>query len=94
MDLEKAYDRIDRVALWCVLGLYGIGASLLNGVKSFYEDSRVCVRVGCVMSPWLFNLYMDGVVREVNASVLGKGVKLKREREWNRIGGEAIAICG
>ena len=24
------------------------------------------LRQGCVMSPWLFNVYMDGVVREVN----------------------------
>ena len=28
------------------------------------------------MSPWLFNVYMDGVVREVNVSVLRKGLKL------------------
>ena len=26
-----------------------------------------------MMSPWLFNVYMDGVVREVNVRVLGKG---------------------
>ena len=29
------------------------------------------------MSPWLFNVYMDGVVREVNARVLGRGLMLK-----------------
>ena len=36
------------------------------------------------MSPWLFNLYMDGVVREVNARVLGRGLKLVdgNENEW------------
>ena len=28
------------------------------------------------MSPWLFNLYIDGVVREVNARVLGRGLEL------------------
>ena len=28
------------------------------------------------MSPWLFNGYMDGVVREVNVRVLGKGLEL------------------
>ena len=28
------------------------------------------------MSPWLFNLYMDGVVREVNVRVVGKGLEL------------------
>ena len=47
-------------------------------MQSFYVDSRACVRVGndvserflvnvelrqgCVMSPWLFTVYMDGVV--------------------------------
>ena len=28
------------------------------------------------MSRWLFNVYMDGVVREVNVRVLGKGLEL------------------
>ena len=28
------------------------------------------------MSPWLFNVYMDGEVREVNVRVLGKGLEL------------------
>ena len=28
------------------------------------------------MSPWLFNVYMDGVVREANGRVLGKGLEL------------------
>ena len=29
-----------------------------------------------MMSSWLFNVFMDGVVREVNARVLGKGLEL------------------
>ena len=37
---------------------------------------RVGLRQGCVMLPWLFNLYIVGVVREVNARVLGRGLKL------------------
>ena len=28
------------------------------------------------MSPWLFNLYIDRVVRETNTRVLGRGLKL------------------
>ena len=45
---------------------------------------RVGLRQGCVMSPWLFNLYIDGVVREVNARVLGRGLKLLdgNDNEW------------
>ncbi|MCP4269594.1 MAG: hypothetical protein GY777_29150, partial [Candidatus Brocadiaceae bacterium] len=78
MDLEKAYDRVNRDAMWQVLRLYGVGGKLWKAVKSFYVDSRACMRVGvnvsewfpvkvslrqgCVMSPWLFNVYMDGVV--------------------------------
>ena len=27
-------------------------------------------------SPWLFNVYMDGVFREVNVTVLRKGLEL------------------
>ena len=33
------------------------------------------VSQGCAMSPWLFNANMEGVEREVNARVLGKGVE-------------------
>ena len=28
------------------------------------------------MTPWLFNVYMDGVVPEVNARMFGKGLEL------------------
>ena len=45
MDLEKAYDRIDREAMWRVLGSYGINGQLLKTVQSFYEKKEVCVRV-------------------------------------------------
>ena len=37
---------------------------------------NVELRQGCVMSPWLFNAYMDGVVREVNVRVREKGMEL------------------
>ena len=36
LNLEKAYDRVDRDAMWNVLRLYGIGGRLLRGVKSLY----------------------------------------------------------
>ena len=31
---------------------------------------------GCVMSPWLFSIYMNGMVREVNGRMLGSGLTL------------------
>ena len=37
---------------------------------------NVGIRQGCVMFPWLFNAYMEGVVREADAMVLGKVLEL------------------
>ena len=37
---------------------------------------NVGLKQGCVMSPWLITVYMDGVVREVNVRIFGKGLEL------------------
>ncbi len=39
MDLEKAYDRVDRESLWSVLKIYGVGEQLLKGVQAFYRGT-------------------------------------------------------
>ena len=75
-----------------MLRVYGVGLKFLKAVQNFYINSRACARVGndvsewfpvnvglkqdCLMSPWLFNVYIDGVVREMNVRVLGKGQDL------------------
>ena len=82
---------------------------------SFQKDSIACVRVGndvsewfpvsvglrqgCMMSPWLFNVYKDGVVRKVNVRVLEKGLELlsanDRRFEVNQlIFADDMALCG
>ena len=45
MDLEEAYDRVNRKALWQVLRMHDLDGKLLNVIKSMYVDSLVCVRV-------------------------------------------------
>ena len=70
----------------------GVRKKLLKAVQSFYVDSWACVwvgndvserfpvnlglRQGCVMFQVLLNVYMNGVVREVNARVLGERLEL------------------
>ena len=60
MDLEKAYDRINREVLRQVLRMYDVDGKLLNGIKSMYvrvigaENEcfriNIGVRQGCIMS--------------------------------------------
>ena len=91
VDLEKAYDRVGRDKLWKVLEEYGVKGRLLRAIRSLYKKSEGCVRVkdelsswfpitqgvrqGCVMSPWLFNVFMDKIVREGMENFVG-GVKM------------------
>ncbi len=44
MELEKAYDRVNRKAPWSVLRIYG--RQLLKGIQAFYREANACVRVG------------------------------------------------
>ena len=52
MDLEKAYDTIDRHGMWQMLRVYGVGGKLLKAVQSFCVDSRACAPVGNDVSEW------------------------------------------
>ena len=45
IDLEKAYDRVNRKNLWQVLRMYDVDGKLLSGNKSMYVDNLACVRV-------------------------------------------------
>lgn len=74
--------------MWKVLGVYGVNGELIQAVKSFCMDSKACDKVGrneedwfsvkdglwqgCVMSPWLFNMFVDGVIRMVNVKSVGE----------------------
>ena len=44
-DLEKAYDRVNRKALWQVPIMYDANGGFLNGIKSMNVNILACVRV-------------------------------------------------
>ena len=53
---------------------------LYSRVGKYFEESRG-LKQGCVMSPWLFNIFFDRVVRQLNERAMGRGVKLRDENE-------------
>ena len=83
---------LELIRYWYVAYAKSVWSWRKIDAVQFFVDSRACVRVGkdvsewfpvddgmrpgCVMSPWLFIVYMDGVVREVNVRVLGKWLEL------------------
>ena len=90
IDLEKAYDIVNREALWQLLRMYDVGGKLLSETNSMYVDSSACVREkggenerfridsgvrqGFIMSLWMFSLYMDAVMKEVKMVMGRRGV--------------------
>ena len=52
VDLEKAFDGVDRELLWQVLERYGVIGMLKEAMKSLYLRSEACVRVQGNNSDW------------------------------------------
>lgn len=65
---------------------------MLEAIQAFYKDSKAIVRIegeesasfeinvevrqGCLMSPWLFIVYMDIVVKELRVWTMVEGASL------------------
>ncbi len=76
-----------------------MGGKLFSAIKSFYEKASTCVKIsgatserfeikvglrqGCLMSPWLFNIYMVSVMREMKGKVREVRIRMYAEgRKW------------
>ena len=60
-----------------------LASARVNGGESEFFRVNSSVIQGCIMSPWLFNLYMDTVMNEVKMGMRGRmGVRfLEKRRE-------------
>ena len=87
IDFTKAYDMVDRGKMWWCLEWLGVNGRFLSFLKALYQDSSCRVKVqdrlseefgvgtglrqGCVLSPLLFSLYINGVVTRMHDGKCG-----------------------
>ena len=93
VDLEKAFDNVDRQKLWNIMDRRGYPQHLINSVKILYKSTSVVldlngrlsgdipinkgVRQGCCVSPTLFNIYIDDMLRAWKSRVTS-GIQLNK----------------
>ena len=79
VDFRKAFDTVDRATIWRILRHYGIPQKIVNLIRSLYENTTchvihnsdlsqpfavgTGVRQGCLLSPLIFSLVIDWVMR-------------------------------
>ena len=79
LDYEKAFDSVDRETLWKLLRHYGVPEEMTKIIKNLYEGLtcrvvhgnqltdafpvRTGVRQGCLLSPFLFLMAIDWVMK-------------------------------
>jgi len=81
IDFEKAFDSVKTEIMWLTLQEYGIPRKIIQIIKILYDgfkckishkgklsdftEVRNGVRQGCILSPTLFLLILDGVMKRV-----------------------------
>ena len=87
IDFSKAYDRINRQLLWYKLSRLGISDQFIHVLKSLYSKVQCTAKInafvtdwfnvsvglkqGCILSPVLFNEFMDDLVQMIREQKKG-----------------------
>ena len=87
IDFSKAYDRINRQLLWYKLSRLGISDQFIHVLKSLYSKVQCTAKIngfvtdwfnvsvglkqGCILSPVLFNAFMDDLVKMIRKQKKG-----------------------
>ena len=87
VDFERAFDTLDHNRMWTTLENYGIPTKILNIIQELYRDvtCRVVhngecgrkinvgagVKQGCILSPLLFTIVIDWVMKQVTKTPRG-----------------------
>ncbi|OXU18573.1 hypothetical protein TSAR_007230 [Trichomalopsis sarcophagae] len=98
VDLNAAFDTVDRKILWETMKKLGISNYLIERIKGIYEETKVSIRMnegnskefwtnmglrqGCVLSQLFFCIYITDLEREFKERNIG-GVKIGEIRIWS-----------
>ena len=80
IDFKKAFERVWHEALWATMRKYNINASIIRAIENLYDKPQsavlfngstgelfrttVGVRQGCLLSPTLFNIFLERIMCE------------------------------
>ena len=94
IDYAKAFDSVDHYKLWKILKEMGIPDHLTCLLRNLYADKETTVRIGhvktdwfqtgkgvrqgCILSPCLFNLYAEYIMRSAGLEEAQAGIKIAR----------------
>ena len=99
IDYAKAFDCVDHNKLWKILKKMGIPDHLTCLLRNLYAGQEATVRTGhgtadlfqigkgvhqgCVLSPCLFNLYVEYITRNAGLEEAQAGIKIARRNISN-----------
>ena len=79
-NFKKAFDRVRHEALWATMRNYNINASIIRAIENLYDKAQsavlfngstgvwfrttVGVRQGCLLSPTVFNIFLERIMCE------------------------------
>ena len=100
IDYVKAFDSVDHNKLWKILQEIGISHHLTCLLRSLYAGQEASVKTGhgttdwfqngkeicqgCILSPCLFNLYAEYIMRNSGLDEAQVGIKIDRRSINNR----------
>ena len=92
IDYAKAFDSVDHNKLWKILKEMGISGYLTCLLRNLYSGQEATVRTrhgtmnwfqtgkgvrqGCILSPYLFNLYAEYIMRNAGLEEAQGGIKI------------------
>ena len=100
IDFKKVFDRVGHAAFWATVRRYNIYSNLVRTIEQLYDKATSAVQMngsigelfkttvgvsqGCLLSPTLFNIFLERIMSDALEEHDGKV----------SIGGRNITICG